>query len=146
MFKKILNGYPSCLSNQSIVDELTQQCMNIDSYCLNLTSTTTLVSTQSTSSLLTTTIPSTESSLPSTTFSTERSTAQITTMLTLTTKQPSTSSLTTSAMVKDDHKWKIILGIMIPLTIIIIGLFVAVICIVKRRKVNKSSERIELQE
>ncbi|CAF1505643.1 unnamed protein product [Adineta ricciae] len=108
MFKNILREYPTCLSNQSIVDQLTQQCMNIDSYCLNLTSTTTTVATESTPLPL--------------------------------------SSSTSAAVIKEDQKWKIILAIMIPSTIIlIIGLFLATIYIVKRRKTNKSMEIVEMQ-
>ncbi|CAF1405121.1 unnamed protein product [Adineta ricciae] len=107
MFVKIFLEHPTCLSNQSIVEQLTQQCMNIDSYCLNLTSTTTTVSTQSTSL---------------------------------------SSSTSAAAVIKEDQKWKIILAIMIPLTIIlIICLSIAGIYIVRIRKANKSKEIVEMQ-
>ncbi|CAF1477518.1 unnamed protein product [Adineta ricciae] len=154
MFKNILDtdSFPICLTNQSIVDELTHQCMNIDSYCLTLTTSTTVTSTQSTSSLLSTTIPLTESS-SSTSSSTRNTTIQITTVSTIT-EQPVTSSSrssitttnspTTLGVTKEDGKWKTILAITIPLTVIIV-VSITAIYIVKRQKPKKSREIIELR-
>ncbi|CAF1219743.1 unnamed protein product [Adineta ricciae] len=38
-------NYPICLSNQSIIDDLSRECANIDSYCSSLSTTTNIMTT-----------------------------------------------------------------------------------------------------
>ncbi|CAF0927328.1 unnamed protein product [Adineta ricciae] len=127
MFKNLFEPahYPSCLSNQSIVEELTQQCMNIDLYCLSFvnttTTTTTIPPTESTSLLSSTPILTTElsstssirptsqsilsSSLSSTSSSIMTSTLTSTMSSTVTSttrmRESSISSLTTLTITKN---------------------------------------------
>ncbi|CAF1117679.1 unnamed protein product [Adineta ricciae] len=162
---------PICLSNQSIIDELSQQCMNIDVSCAFPTSSTTMSSTPLLSSTSFTTIDSTIpittviTTIPTTTTipatittttatTTTASMTTTTTKVTTTTKtEESTTSVTMTTIVttlgataaKDDGKWKTILAIMLPLTVIIVVLSSVSIYIVQKRKKNRSKEVIELR-
>ncbi|CAF1375511.1 unnamed protein product [Adineta ricciae] len=111
---------PICLRNQSIVDELTQQCMNIDSYCSSLTTTSTTSLTRVTTKV--------ESS----------STASLTT-LTTTTGIP-----VTLGAGKDEGKWRTILAITIPVTVVVLVASATSIYVVRKRRNNKFKESIEM--
>ncbi|CAF1534825.1 unnamed protein product [Adineta ricciae] len=89
--------YPTCLTNQSIIDELTQQCMNIDSYCLSLITTTTTTTTLSSSNTSFLTLTTILTSIPITTAS-ELSSASTTTTTTQII-QSSTSTTTTTTQI-----------------------------------------------
>ncbi|CAF1270217.1 unnamed protein product [Adineta ricciae] len=82
-----------CLSNQSIIDGLTQECMTIDSYCSPVGS--------------------------------------------------STVSLSPS---NDDGKWKTILAIVIPSTVIVIILSLIGIYIFQKRQQNKSDTNVVMKD
>ncbi|UJR19252.1 hypothetical protein I4U23_022380 [Adineta vaga] len=160
MKKNFGAGYrPICLSNQSIVQELTQDCMNIDLSCLSLANSTTIPSTQSSPSSMTNTSTETSSTSKVTTISSSQSSPTISSTLTVTTGSTtasSISSLTTSVttttnapttlrtIIKDDGKWKTILAITIPLTAVSIIAAGTSIFIVKRWKKKNSKENIEM--
>ncbi|CAF3546594.1 unnamed protein product [Adineta steineri] len=163
MKKKFGAGHhPICLSNQSIVQELTHECVNIDLSCLSLVNSTTIPLTQSSSSSSTTST-SKETSLTSklTTMSSSQSSSTIGSTVTVTTesiKTSSTSSLTTPVttttttnasttlrtIIMDDGKWKTILAITIPLTAVAIIAAGTSIFIVKRWKKKNSKESFEM--
>ncbi|UJR38863.1 hypothetical protein I4U23_031531 [Adineta vaga] len=159
MLKQKLDSetYPSCLLNQSTIDQLAQECINMDFTCFSWASSTTQLSSSTSSSSLTSTLTSTttritESSSSSTRSSSISSSSTLTSTTTkvtesissLTTLITTTKILTTLGTRKDDGKWKTILAIMIPLTIIVIILALAGIYIVKRRKNKNSKETIEM--
>ncbi|CAF1375980.1 unnamed protein product [Adineta ricciae] len=117
---------PVCLRNQSIVDELTQQCMNIDSYCSSLTTTSTTSPTRVTTT---------------TTTTTKVESSSTTSLKTLTT---TTGVPVTLGAGKDDGKWRTILAIIIPVTAVVLVASATSIYVVRKRRNNKFKESIEM--
>jgi Leucine-rich repeat (LRR) protein len=125
---------PICLSNDFIVNQLTNQCSNMDSYCESFLNGTT-----------------SSSSSPMNTNTTPRSTSTttVTASVNTTNVQISSSAVTTTTQTplkrsNKNQQTKIILATTIPILVIII-LFLTVVYILKRKKKNNLGENFEMK-